>query len=143
MVARLLSRRVSADLSFLLNSAVALIQPSLWEGFGIPIVEAMGCGKPVLVSNTSSLPEVMGNAGILIDPKNQEELTNAMKNILTDDWRVKKIFNADFSFDCNFCGEKIDTAEEFVFYGKGGRLCKICYDDVMDSIYENLAPNQE
>lgn len=72
------------DLSFLLNGSMALIQPSLWEGFGIPVVEAMACGKPVLVSNTSSLPEVAGKAGLSFDPFSIDQIEQAVRTIVSD-----------------------------------------------------------
>jgi len=67
-----------------INQAIALVFPSLWEGFGLPVLEAMGCGTPVITSNLSSLPEVAGDAAILVDPYNTEELANAMKIVATD-----------------------------------------------------------
>ncbi|MGB0561244.1 MAG: glycosyltransferase family 4 protein [Spirulinaceae cyanobacterium] len=68
----------------LLAQAIALVFPSLWEGFGLPVLEAMACGTPVITSNVSSLPEVAGDAAILIDPYNLDELTQAMYAIATD-----------------------------------------------------------
>jgi glycosyltransferase involved in cell wall biosynthesis len=68
----------------LLNNALALVFPSLWEGFGLPILEAMACGTPVMTSNLSSLPEVAGDAAILIDPYRIGEMTDAMDRMATD-----------------------------------------------------------
>ncbi|MDR9401945.1 MAG: glycosyltransferase family 1 protein [Halothece sp. Uz-M2-17] len=65
----------------LIRGATALVFPSLWEGFGLPVLEAMGCGTPVITSNCASLPEVAGDAAILIDPTNTDEMTNAMTTI--------------------------------------------------------------
>ena len=73
------------QLPILLNQALALVFPSLWEGFGFPVLEAMGCGTPVITSNISSLPEVAGDAALLINPYNLEEITAAMEKIATDD----------------------------------------------------------
>jgi glycosyltransferase involved in cell wall biosynthesis len=56
------------ELPIIINQAIALVFPSLWEGFGLPVLEAMACGTPVITSNLSSLPEVAGDAAILIDP---------------------------------------------------------------------------
>jgi glycosyltransferase involved in cell wall biosynthesis len=67
------------QLPILLNQALALVFPSLWEGFGLPVLEAMACGTPVITSNLSSLLEVAGDAAILIDPYNVRELTAAMQ----------------------------------------------------------------
>jgi glycosyltransferase involved in cell wall biosynthesis len=73
-----------ADLSAIYSGAVAFVFPSLYEGFGLPILEAMQCGTPVISSNVTSLPEVVGNAGILVEPQNQEQLKQAMLNILSN-----------------------------------------------------------
>ncbi|NEU74127.1 glycosyltransferase family 4 protein [Hassallia byssoidea VB512170] len=68
----------------IINNAIALVFPSLWEGFGFPVLEAMACGTPVITSNLSSLPEVAGDAAILINPYNTSEITEAMQTIATD-----------------------------------------------------------
>jgi len=65
----------------IINQAIALVFPSLWEGFGLPVLEAMACGTPVITSNLSSLPEVAGDAAILINPYNVGEITEAMQVI--------------------------------------------------------------
>ncbi len=72
------------DLPKIISGAIALVFPSLWEGFGLPVLEAMACGTPVITSNLSSLPEVAGDAAILIDPYKVEEITDAMKAIAND-----------------------------------------------------------
>ena len=69
-------------LPYIYNRASVFIYPSLYEGFGLPPLEAMASGTPVIASNCSSLPEVIGSAGILIDPKSEEELASAIKKIL-------------------------------------------------------------
>ena len=68
----------------LYNAADLFVYPSLYEGFGLPPLEAMACGCPVITSNTSSLPEVVGDAGIMIDPNDIDSLTESMHKILTD-----------------------------------------------------------
>lgn len=73
-----------SELPKIINSAIALVFPSLWEGFGLPVLEAMACGTPVITSNISSLPEVAGDAAILINPYNIGEITEAMQTIVTD-----------------------------------------------------------
>jgi glycosyltransferase involved in cell wall biosynthesis len=73
-----------ADKGALYAGAIALVFPSLYEGFGFPVLEAMGCGTPVIASNTSSLPELVGNAGLLVDPTDTEAITQAMQHIVTD-----------------------------------------------------------
>ncbi|WP_013334582.1 glycosyltransferase family 4 protein [Gloeothece verrucosa] len=62
------------DLAALYSDALTFVYPSLYEGFGIPPLEAMQCGTPVITSNTSSLPEVVGDAGIMVDPRDRDEL---------------------------------------------------------------------
>ncbi|MCY7332685.1 MAG: glycosyltransferase family 4 protein [Pseudanabaena sp. CAN_BIN31] len=71
------------DLPKIISGAIALVFPSLWEGFGLPVLEAMACGTPVITSNLSSLPEVAGDAAILIDPYKVAEITDAMQAIAT------------------------------------------------------------
>ncbi|MBV9388341.1 MAG: glycosyltransferase family 4 protein [Chroococcidiopsidaceae cyanobacterium CP_BM_ER_R8_30] len=73
-----------SQLPELLNSAIALVFPSLWEGFGLPVLEAMACGTPVITSNLASLPEVAGDAALLVNPYNVQEITAAMQAIATD-----------------------------------------------------------
>ena len=79
------------DLAVLYQSSNIFLFPSLREGFGIPIIEAMACGVPVITSNTSSMPEVAGNAALLIDPKNASELCRGILKILTDDVYKNKL----------------------------------------------------
>jgi glycosyltransferase involved in cell wall biosynthesis len=72
------------DLPLLYNGADLFVFPSLYEGFGLPPLEAMACGIPVLVSNAASLPEVVGDAAIMVNPYNVEEIAQEMKRILTN-----------------------------------------------------------
>ncbi|WP_298199960.1 glycosyltransferase family 1 protein [Desulfosporosinus sp.] len=72
------------DLVLLYNSASVFLYPSLYEGFGIPPLEAMACGVPVITSNTTSIPEIVGDAALLINPQNGEELKEALLTILND-----------------------------------------------------------
>jgi glycosyltransferase involved in cell wall biosynthesis len=67
------------------KQAIALLYPSLYEGFGLPILEAMANSCPVITSNTSSMPEVAGNAAWIIDPYSEVELINAMESIYSND----------------------------------------------------------
>lgn len=75
----------------LLQGATAFVYPSLYEGFGLPVIEAMACGAPVLASNRGSLPEVTGDAGILFDPTSEEDLSAALVRVLTDE-RVRSAY---------------------------------------------------
>ncbi len=72
------------DLAPLYSGASAYVHPSWYEGFGIMILEAFAAGAPVVTSNTSSLPEVVGNAGLMVDPRNIDELTAAISTMLND-----------------------------------------------------------
>jgi len=72
------------DLPLLYNCADIFVYPSLYEGFGLPPLEAMACGIPVITSNTSSLPEVIGDAGIMVDPTNINSLCESMYILLKD-----------------------------------------------------------
>ena len=74
-----------ADLPALLSGALAFVFPSLYEGFGIPVLEAGACGVPVITSNTSSLPEVAGDAALLVDPHDVDAIAEAMTRLVTDE----------------------------------------------------------
>lgn len=78
-------------LILLYNLADIFVLPSLYEGFGLPVLEAMACGTPVITSNISSLPEVVGDAARLIDPENLEEIAFAMEEVLEDEELRKKM----------------------------------------------------
>jgi len=72
------------DLPYLYNAAFAFLFVSLREGFGIPILESMACGTPVITSNTSSMPEVAGNKGILVNPEQPKEIVQMMLKLEND-----------------------------------------------------------
>jgi len=73
------------DMPLLYNLADLFVYPSLYEGFGLPPLEAMACGCPVITSNTSSIPEVVGDAEVMVDPDSIADLAKAMYEVLTDD----------------------------------------------------------
>ncbi len=73
------------DLPYLYSGAELFIYPSLYEGFGLPLLEAMACGTPVICSNTTSLPEVVGDTGILINPEDVKNISSAIITLLKDD----------------------------------------------------------
>jgi glycosyltransferase involved in cell wall biosynthesis len=68
----------------LYNLADVFVYPSLYEGFGLPVVEAMACGTPVITSNVSSLPEVAGDAAVFIDPRSEMEISTALEHLIDD-----------------------------------------------------------
>jgi len=70
------------DLVYLYNAAEIFVFPSFYEGFGLPVLEAMACGSPVVSSSVSSLPEVIGDAGILVNPASPDELADSINKIL-------------------------------------------------------------
>ena len=70
------------EVSLLYNSAECLVYPSFYEGFGLPVIEAMACGCPVVTSRTSSLPEVAGDAAILVDPYSVEDIARGIQDII-------------------------------------------------------------
>lgn len=72
------------DLPSLLSGSLGLAFPSLYEGFGLPALEAMSCGTPVLTSSTSSLPEVVGDAGLLVDPLDVDAITHGLARLADD-----------------------------------------------------------
>ena len=83
----------SDDLPALMSGAVAFVLPSLYEGFGLPAWEAMACGTPVVCSNVSALPEVVGDAALLADPLDVPGLADAMRQIATDEtlrWELRE-----------------------------------------------------
>jgi glycosyltransferase involved in cell wall biosynthesis len=81
------------DLNNILSSSTALLYPSVFEGFGIPIIEAFACGVPVITSNTSSMPEVAGDAALLVNPSDTEEIRQAMVKIYTQPDFAKKLID--------------------------------------------------
>lgn len=81
---RFLGSVPEADLPELYRAATMLVYPSLYEGFGLPALEAMACGTPVVASCTTSLPEVVGEAGLLVDPLSVGEIAQAMERVLSD-----------------------------------------------------------
>lgn len=79
------------DLAPLYTGADVFVYPSLYEGFGLPVLEALQCGCPVITSNSSSLPEVVGDAAILVNPKNVDEISQAIDRVLMDKFLKKEL----------------------------------------------------
>lgn len=73
------------------NIAECFVYPSLYEGFGLPPLEAMACGVPVITSNTSSLPEVVGQAGLTVDPDDEQAMALALQQVLTEPLRRQQM----------------------------------------------------
>jgi len=94
------------DKAALLSGAEAFLFPSLYEGFGLPVLEAMACGTPVLASNTSSLPEVAGDAGLLVDPLNIDAIAAGISTLLTDTARRQSLVEKGYQRASDFSWEK-------------------------------------
>lgn len=98
------------DLLFLYNAGQGLVYPSLYEGFGLPPLEAMACGTPVVTSNVSSLPEVVGDAALMVDPEDISGLAKAIGRVLTDEALRKDLIERGFKQAKLFSWER--TAKE-------------------------------
>ena len=110
------------EMAQLLNASHALVMPSLWEGFGLPALEAMACGTPVLSSDRGSLPEVVGNGGLFFDPENTDALTACALQILTDDALQRRLAEQALAQASTFTWDKSAELTEASFrrtIGKG------------------------
>ena len=110
------------DVSALYSNAVAFLYPSLYEGFGLPPLEAMQCGVPVITSNTSSLPEVVGQAGIMVKPTDTDALAQAMLDICNDaalrDRMIERGLQQASRFSWHRCARQTVAAYEHAFSGR-------------------------
>jgi len=104
-----------ATLAALYTGATALVYPSLYEGFGLPIVEAMACGCPVVCSRTSSMPEVAGDAALLVDPRNADELAAALDRVVGDEAVRRELVQRGLERACHFTWKKTAQATLHVF----------------------------
>ena len=100
----------SPEIRKLYESAAMLVLPSLDEGFGIPVLEAMTVGVPVVVSNRGSLPEVVGEAGVIVDPEDTHSLAAAMANLLDDRERYTRLVEAGVAQAARFRWARSATA---------------------------------
>jgi glycosyltransferase involved in cell wall biosynthesis len=100
-----------SDLLQILEHAFALVYPSFFEGFGIPIIEAMSFGVPVISSNASCLPEVVGNAAILVNPNDTNEIVNAMNELIENETLRNQLITKGKiraqDFDWNISAKKV------------------------------------
>jgi len=99
------------ELSKVIGGAYALVYASLFEGFGIPILEALECDVPAIVSNTSSMPEVAGDAGLLVNPNDVDDITDKMEMLYKDEALRNKLIAASRiqakKFDWNRSAEQL------------------------------------
>lgn len=93
------------NLPKLYNAADLFVFPSLYEGFGLPPLESMACGTPVIASNRASVPEVVGDAGIVLDPLNIDQLTKEMENVLNSESLQKELFQKGLNRSRKFTWE--------------------------------------
>ena len=103
------------ELLFLYNSADLFVYPSLYEGFGLPVIEAMACRTPVITSNVSSLPEVAGDAAILVDPYNVEEIADAIYRVISDKELKENLIAKGLKRATEFSWEKVAQETMKVF----------------------------
>ncbi len=108
----ILTGRVSTeDMRLIISSATAMTFVSHYEGFGIPVLESMQCGVPVIASDITSIPEVAGNAALYINPSKPETITSAMKKIITDTTLRGNLIEKGFVQSRKFSWDK--TAKAF------------------------------
>ena len=108
------------DLPALYSAADVLVTPSFYEGFGLPALEAMACGTPVIVSDVSSLPEVVGDAGLRIDPRDEDGLTSAIVRVLQDSALRATLRSAGLARARQFTWDKAARALLAVYACLGG-----------------------
>jgi len=106
-----------AELPALYSAADLLAMPSFYEGFGLPILEAMACGTPVVAAGVSSLPEVVGDAGLLVDPHDQESVAEAILRLVGDDGLRARLREAGFAQARKFTWDKA-ARELLAVYGR-------------------------
>jgi glycosyltransferase involved in cell wall biosynthesis len=98
------------ELVALYNAAAMLVLPSFYEGFGLPVLEAMACGTPVVCADRGSLPEIAGDAALLVNPDDLDSLADAMEHMLDDEPLRAKMREQGFSNVARFSWER--TARE-------------------------------
>lgn len=112
----------ASELPWWYNAAELFVYPSLYEGFGLPPLEAMACGTPVIVANTSSLPEVVGEAGLTVDPLDVEGLAVAIRRVLDDETLWQEMREQGWQRAKGFSWTK--TAREIVQVYRRAMGCK-------------------
>ncbi len=100
------------EMPIVISAASLFVFPSLYEGFGIPLLEAMACGTPILASNVSSIPEVVGGAALLFDPYNLNEMANAIDKAINDKDLRQKLVQRGFEQIKKYSWE--NTAKEIL-----------------------------
>ena len=111
------------DLPSIYNSAFAFLYPSLRESFGIPMIEAMACGTPAIVSTTSAMPEVAGEGALLVDPFKPETITDALIKLESDD-----------TYRNELTAYGLKQAQRYSWKATAEAWIKV-YEDVLNSTY--------
>jgi len=101
----------TTEMNRVVSSALALVYPSLFEGFGVPIVEGFAAHVPVITSNVTSMPEIAGEAALLVNPFSIEEIVDAMEKMATDEMLRKKLITLGTERNRNFSWDK--SAQQF------------------------------
>ena len=117
------------DLVTLYNSATALVHPSIYEGFGLPVVEGMRCGSPIITTTTSSLPEVGGNAALFVDPYDIDGFTEAMKKVYSDESFRKEMIRKGLAHSQMFSSLQL------------GQSTLACYQKAVENNSEKINKN--
>jgi len=94
------------QLLVLYRGAAALVYPSRYEGFGLPVLEAMACGTPVIASHAASIPEVLGDAGVLLDPDDEPGWAEAIARVISDEWERGRMRKAGLTRARSFTWER-------------------------------------
>jgi glycosyltransferase involved in cell wall biosynthesis len=102
-------------LQALYRNAAALVYPSLYEGFGLPVLEAMASGTPVIASRAASMPEIVGDAGILLDPLDAREWTGAIIKVVNDEHLRERMRHAGRARAASFTWERTARATLAVY----------------------------
>jgi glycosyltransferase involved in cell wall biosynthesis len=95
------------ELAVIYNGAIVTVYPSLYEGFGLPIIESMACGTPVICSNVSSMPEIAGSAAVLFDPKNLDQLVECLRLVIYNEPIQKELKAKGLMRAKNFTWRKV------------------------------------
>lgn len=104
-----------ADLPMYYSNAACFILPSLYEGFGLPLLEAMACGCPVIASNITAIPEVVGSAGILVNPQNINEIASAIEQVLSSEELRDKLVEKGFEQCRKFSWERTTSETSRIY----------------------------
>jgi glycosyltransferase involved in cell wall biosynthesis len=107
------------DLPFFYSAASVYVQPSLWEGFGLPVLEAMACGTPVVAARAGALPEVCGDAAMFFDPRNSADLAAEIATALTDARRGDDLRRKGVARASSFTWEATAARTRDVYLGLG------------------------